>query len=219
MLFPFRYYLVSTSAEEMSLLFVWLTVLNSVRPLRSGENTLPYPWKSTETTGTCFPGVDLRYHIADFNISLQSPTLAVQSNTAVEMQMLKIAVVMIEYLLMMTSTQGVMMSTRLYNKRDAFDGELLDEFPTAHLVMCLQTCDVDMPLCQAVCYNADSRQCQLLAKATGGQQVTWLSVDKWTVFHKVSASTLWFGTKHFVMLYLFNVQRVCCFGLNFQITF
>jgi len=156
--------------------------------------------KSTETTGTCFPGVDLRYDIADCNNSLQSPTLAVQGNTAVEMQMLKLAVVMIEYFLMMTDTQGLKISTRFYNESDAFDGELLDEFPTASLVKCLNMCDVDRLLCQASRYNADSRQCQRLANATGGPPVTWLSDGNWTVFQKVPVSTLWLGTKHFVIL-------------------
>ena len=80
------------------------------------------------------------------------------------MRMLKLAVDLIEHLLIMTSTQGVMISTSSYQKTNAFDGERLDEFPTASL---------------------DSGQCQLQVEARGGPQVTWLSDGSWTVFQKV----------------------------------
>ena len=100
------------------------------------------------------------------------------------MQMLKLALVMMEHLLFMTSTQGVNISTTSYKKSDAFEGELLDEFPTASLTKCLKECDVDRPMCQAGRYNADSGQCQRLTNATGG--VTWLSDGSWTVFQSAS---------------------------------
>ena len=89
------------------------------------------------------------------------------------MRMLKLAVVMIEHFLIMTSTQGLVIPTSSYQKTNAFDGELLDDFPTASLGKCLKTCDVDRPLCQAGRYNIDRGQCQRLANATVGPPVTW----------------------------------------------
>jgi len=143
------------------------------------------------------------------------------SNTALRMRMLKLTVVMIEHLLIMTSTEGVMIATSSYIKSDAFDGELLDEFPTASLVKCLKTCDVDRPLCQASRYNADSRQCQRLANAMGGPPVTWLSDGNWTVFQKVPVGSLWLGTLQLFFFYFFSFFMFSEFGFilfNFQIT-
>ena len=140
------------------------------------------------------------------------------SNTALRMRMLKLTVVMIEHLLIMTSTEGVMIATSSYIKSDAFDGELLDEFPTASLVKCLKTCDVDRPLCQASRYNADSRQCQRLANATGGPPVTWLSDGNQTVFQKVPVSTLWLGNCFFYFFSFFMFSEFGFILFNFQIT-
>ena len=74
------------------------------------------------------------------------------------MHILKVALVMIEHLLIMTSTQNVTISTSSYQESDAFDGELLDEFPTASLVKCLKQCVEDKSVCKASRYNADSGQ-------------------------------------------------------------
>jgi len=101
------------------------------------------------------------------------------------MRILKLAVVMIEHLLIMTSTQGLVIPTSSYQKSNAFDGELLDEFPTASLVKCLKKCDADRPECQAARYNVDSGKCHRLVEARGGPQVTWLSGGSWTLFQKV----------------------------------
>ena len=106
------------------------------------------------------------------------------------MQMLKIALVMIEHLLIMTSTQDVTVSTSSYQESDAFDGELIDDFLTVSLGKCLKQCVEDKSVCKAGRYNADSGQCQLLGYTTVGQTVTWLSDGNWTVFQNASVSTL-----------------------------
>ena len=99
--------------------------------------------------------------------------------------MFKLALVVTEHLLVFKFLQGHIVPTSSFKKSDAFEGELLDEFPTASLVKCLKTCDADWPKCQAGRYNADSGQCQRLVNATSASQVTWLSDDIWTVFQKV----------------------------------
>jgi len=100
-----------------------------------------------------------------------------------KMQMLKNFIIM--FLLIITSVNGVVVSTSYYKQCDAYKGQLHDEFSTRSLVKCLWSCNVNWPACQAGRYNADTGQCQHLNSTTTALPVTWSTDGQWTVFQKV----------------------------------